>query len=266
LRVPRADCATDARACRSQQYIGLLLAVGWDVDGLSIEEGRALRAAAAAALGFELPDDVDEPPLPEPQPEPVPEAGQVAAPEPVPVVPAAAAVEAAPEAPEAPAADEATLADAAADELVARFEASLAALAPRTRRGDGAAASTFASMLAASARTSLGEGRGRGARFALSFAADTLEKRGDAPGAALLMRLLALLEGAAPDGAADAALPPPLLAELQGARERAAQRGWPPQQSGVVQPEAAAARRDALEFALRTFCDRADVLVAAPPA
>ena len=239
--------------------------MGWDLDGLSIEEGRALRAAAAAALGFELPDEVDEPPQPQPQPEPVTEAEPVAAPEPAASAQAAAATEAAPE---APVADEATAADAAVEELVTRFEACLAALAPRTRRGDGAVASTFASMLAASARTSLGEGRGRNARFALSFAADTLEKRGDAPGAALLMRLLALLEGSAADAAADAALPPALLAQLQGARERAAQRGWPPQQSGVVLPEAAAARRDALEFALRWFCERADELVAAaaPPA
>ena len=256
-------CATDALALGSQQYIGLLLAVGWDVDGLSVEEGRALRAAAAAALGFELPDDADEPPQPEPEPEPEPEAEARVEPEAETSVAVDAAAEAAPEAPPAV---EATAEEAAVDELVARFEASLAALAPRTQRGDGAVASTFASMLAASARTSLGEGRGRGARFALSFAADTLEKRGDASGAALLMRLLALLEGSPPDGAADAALPPPLLAELQGARERAAQRGWPPQQSGVVLPEAASARRDALEFALRLFCDRADVLASAPPA
>ena len=232
--------------------MGLLLAVGWDLDGLSIEEGLALRAAAAAALGFELPDEADEA---EQEQEPVPAAP---APPPAPV-PAVAAAEAAPEA--APAA-EAAVVDAAAEALVARFEALLAALAPRAKRGDGAAASTFASMLAASARTSLGEGRGRGARFALSFAADTLEKRGDATGAQLLMRLLALLEGARADAAADAALPPPLRQQLDGARAAAALRGWPPQQSGVLSAEAATGRRDALEFALRVFCDRAEALEA----
>jgi hypothetical protein len=233
--------------------MGLLLAVGWDLEGLSVEEGRALRAAAAAALGFELPDAADEQAEPEPEPEAAPEP-QPPAPEPPVAAPAAEA------APEAAPVTEAAVVDVAADELAARFEALLAALAPRTRRGDGAVASTFASVLAASARTSLGEGRGRGARFALSFAADTLEKRGDAPGAALLMRLLALLEGSRADAAADAALPSPLREQLEGARARAALRGWPPQQSGVLSPEAAAARRDALEFALRTFCERAETL------
>jgi hypothetical protein len=224
--------------------------VGWDLDGLSIEEGLVLRAAAAAALGFELPDEADEA-----EQEQEPQAG----PEPAaPPAPAVAAAEAAPS--EAAPAVEAAVVDEAAEALVARFEALLAALAPRAKRGDGAAASTFASMLAASARTSLGEGRGRGARFALSFAADTLEKRGDAAGAQLLMRLLALLEGARADAAADAALPPPLRQQLDGARARAALRGWPPQQSGVLSAEAATGRRDALEFALRVFCDRAEAL------
>ena len=235
--------------------MGLLLAVGWDLDGVSIEEGHALRAAAAAALGFALPDAAYEAEQPEPEPEAEPEPEPPAPPAPTPIA-------AAPAAPEAPPAAEAAVVDEAAEALVVRFEALLAALAPRTRRGDGAAAATFASMLAASARTSLGEGRGRGARFALSFAADTLEKRGDAPGAAMLMRLLALLEGARADAAADAALPSPLREQLEGARSRAAQRGWPPQQSGVLSPEAAAARRDALEYALRTFCERAEALTA----
>lgn len=232
-----------------------------------MEEGRALRAAAAAALGFALPDEEGGElfedalqslqPL-QTEPEREPEAPAPPAPAPAPAAASRAPAEAPPAAQAAP--PVAAVDDGAVDALVARFEAAMTAMAPRTRRGDAASASAFASMLAASARTSLGEGRGRGARFALSFAADTLQQRGDAAGAALLRCLLALLEGAPADAAADAQLPPPLRQQLEDVRARAALSGWPPQQGGALFPAAAEARREALQTALLICCQRAEDL------
>ncbi len=120
-------------------------------------------------------------------------------------------------------------------DVASRFEAALAAPAPR-----GASASPDDAATAAQVATLMG-GATRGVlamhaadpkaaaamRFVLQFGADTLERRGDAPGAALLARLEALLAGAPYDVAADVALgEPPLRACYAAARRRAARRGW----------------------------------------
>ncbi len=96
--------------------------------------------------------------------------------------------------------------------------------------------------------------------FVLQFAADTLTRRGDGDGAALLTCLLSLLSGVRP-GAVDA-LPPSMVACFDVAVQRAAARGWT-----LVRPEERDRRpappndpdealKDAFAYALLVFWSR----------
>jgi hypothetical protein len=205
----------------AQQYAGLLLTLGWALEGLPEELAAQLRGDAERALrGGAPPPDADA------------TAREVHTP-PQPARSSASSSAASSSAAWAPP----VVAPGALDlaDVASRFEAALAAPAPR-----GASASPADAATAAQVATLMG-GATRGVlamhaadpkaaaamRFVLQFGADTLARRGDAPGAALLARLEALLAGAPYDAAADVALgEPPLRECYAAARRRAAMRGW----------------------------------------
>ena len=102
--------------------------------------------------------------------------------------------------------------------------------------------------------------------FMLQFAADTLRRQGDVPGAALMACCAGVLAGVAVPHAAS--LPADVAAAYAVAVRRAAARGWhlvPPDQ-GDRRPQPAAdpdvALKDALAFSMMCFSSRLDYMQA----
>jgi hypothetical protein len=153
--------------------------------------------------------------------------------------------------------------------LAPRFQAAVAALSADLEGGAADAGAVLALSLRAAQELPAAAAQAKATRaFVLSFCADTLARRRDTDGAALLRALAALLRFELPG---EGALAGAERDCLRTALRRAADRGWAPppgprdEESAQLAPppDPERAVKDGFAYAVSVFCSRIEAAVAA---